>query len=170
MKGWNHIFKLDPAKNITDEEIGRLCQSGTDAIIIGGTDQITYDNVYELLTRVRRYQIPTILEISNLHSIVPSFDYYFIPMVMNSKDKKWMMDIQHKAIQQLRPFLPQVELFYEGYCILNEQSKAFSQTNSILPTEEDVLTYAYMAEHVFSFPYFYLEYSGSYGDPLLIEK
>lgn len=170
MKRWKHIFKLDPAKNISDEQIKCLCSSGTDAIMIGGTDRITYDKVYELFTRVRPYQIPIILEISTLHSIVPSFDYYFIPMVMNSREKKWMMDIQHQAIKQLKPLIHKVDIFFEGYCILNEDSKAFQKTNCVLPTEEDVLTYAYMAEHVFSFPYFYMEYSGMYGDPDLVKK
>src|SRR5690625_7900833 len=59
MKRWKHIFKLDPAKNISDENLKQLCHSGTDAIIIGGTDNVTYENVYELFTRVRRYHLPT---------------------------------------------------------------------------------------------------------------
>lgn len=170
MKQWRHIFKLDPAKIISDQQIKRLCSSKTDAIIIGGTDHITYENVYDLLTRVRTYDLPVILEVSNLSAIVPSFDYYFIPMVLNSQEKKWMMDIQHKAIKQLKPFMNHVEIYYEGYCILNEHSKAFQKTNCILPSEEDVLAYAYMAEKVFSFPFFYVEYSGTYGDLEIVKK
>lgn len=170
MKGWKHIFKLDPAKDITDEQIKLLCQSKTDAIMIGGTDQITYDGVYELFTRLRRYDLPVILEVSNREAIVPSFDYYFVPMVMNSRNKKWMMDIQHETIKQLRPIIDKVKLYYEGYCILNPDSKAFQKTNCSLPSEEDVLAYAYMAEHVFSLPYFYLEYSGKYGELDLVKR
>ena len=51
---------------------------------------------------------------------------------------------------------------------MNEDAKAFTYTNCKLPTREDVLAYAYMAEHVFHLPYFYLEYSGMYGDPDLV--
>lgn len=170
MKRWKHIFKLDPAKPITDEQIEKLCTSGTDAIVIGGTDQITYENVYELFTRVRRFPIPVILEVSTLDSIVLGFDSYFIPMVMNSREKKWMMDLHHEAIKRFKPFIHHVDLFFEGYCIINEQSKAFQKTNCVVPSEEDVLTYAYMAEHVYSLPIFYVEYSGVYGDPQLVKK
>lgn len=31
MKEWRHIFKLDPNKEISDEDLERICESGTDA-------------------------------------------------------------------------------------------------------------------------------------------
>ena len=40
---WKHMFKLDPAKSISDEDLEALCMSNTDAIIIGGTDDVTED-------------------------------------------------------------------------------------------------------------------------------
>src|SRR5699024_12734512 len=33
-----------------------------------------------------------------------------------------------------------------------------------------VIAYAYIAEHVFHLPIFYVEYSGTYGDPALVQK
>lgn len=170
MKDWNHIFKLDPAKEISDEKIERLCKSGTDAIIVGGTDNVTYDGVLYLLTQIKQYQIPCILEISTMDSITLGFDYYFIPMVMNSTEKKWMMDIQHEAIKDYKQFMDWDTIFMEGYCILNEHSKAFIKTNSKMPDDEDVTAYAYMAEHIFKLPIFYIEYSGKYGEPQLVEE
>ena len=51
--------KLDPAKSISDENLEALCMSNTDAIIIGGTDDVTEeDNVIHLMSRVRRYPLP----------------------------------------------------------------------------------------------------------------
>lgn len=170
MNEWKHIFKLDPAKEISDEEIELLCTSGTDAIIVGGTDNVTLEGVTHLLSKVEKYSIPTILEISSIEAITLGFDYYFIPMVMNSKDKKWLMDIQHKAIKQYRAFMDWDTIFMEGYCILNPDSKAFIKTDSKLPDDESVLAYAHMAEHMFKLPIFYVEYSGTYGDPQLVEK
>ena len=41
IKLWRHVFKLDPAKSITDDDLMKVCESGTDAIIIGGTDNVT---------------------------------------------------------------------------------------------------------------------------------
>src|SRR5690625_3292261 len=170
IKRWKHLFKLDPAKEISDNELHELCESGTDAIVIGGTDNITPEGVLELLYRVRQYAIPCIQEISTIESITPGFDFYFIPMVLNSTEKKWMMDIQHEAIKQYKAMINWDEVLVEGYCILNEHSKAYRKTNCILPDEDDVVSYAFMAEHIFNLPIFYLEYSGIYGNPNLVEK
>ena len=37
INGWKHVFKLDPNKDISDEHLEQVCESGTDAIIVGGT-------------------------------------------------------------------------------------------------------------------------------------
>lgn len=170
-KNWKHIFKLDPAKNISDEDLDAICESGTDAIIVGGTDNITLDGVLDLLARIRQnHTVPCILEVSEIEAISPGFDYYFIPMVLNSKEKKWMMDIHHQAIKEYRDLMEFSEIHFEGYCILNEEAKAFAHTNSFLPDAEDVKAYAYMAEQVFHLPIFYMEYSGKYGDPELVSQ
>lgn len=170
MNEWKHIFKLDPAKEISDEQLEMICESGTDAVIVGGTDDITLDGVLDLLSRIRRHTVPCILEISSMEAITPGFDYYFIPMVMNSTEKKWMMDIQHQAIKEFKDIMDWDEIFMEGYCILNEEAKAFTYTNSYLPDNDDVTAYAHTAEHVFHLPIFYMEYSGKYGDPELVNK
>jgi len=169
-KEWEHVFKLDPAKDITDEDLELICESGTDAVIVGGTDNVTFESVLDLLSRIRRYSVPCVLEVSTMDSITPGFDYYYIPMVLNSKDKKWMMDIQHKAVKQYKEMMNWDEIFLEGYCILNEESKVYQKTNCYMPNEEDVIAYAYMAERMFNLPIFYIEYSGIYGDPSLVKK
>src|SRR5690625_7165988 len=94
---WKHMFKLDPAKEISDEHLEQICESNTDAVIVGGTDHITLEGVLDLLSRIRRYMVPCILEVSTIDAITPGFDYYFIPMVLNSTEKKWMMDIHHRS-------------------------------------------------------------------------
>lgn len=171
LKQWKHIFKLDPAKEISDADLDAICESGTDAVIVGGTDNITLENVLNLLSRIRRnHSIPCILEISEQDALTPGFDYYFIPMVLNSKEKKWMMDAQHQAIKEYMDMMEYSEIYFEGYCILNEEAKVFTHTNSFLPDADDVKAYAYMAERVFHLPIFYLEYSGKYGDPKLVEE
>ena len=61
IKKWRHIFKLDPAKHISDDDLDAICMSQTDAIMIGGTDDVTEDNVIQLRSRVRRYPLPLVL-------------------------------------------------------------------------------------------------------------
>ncbi|WP_419893447.1 heptaprenylglyceryl phosphate synthase [Oceanobacillus kimchii] len=168
---WHHIFKLDPAKEISDEHLDQICESGTDAIIVGGTDNVTLDGVLDLLSRIRRsHVVPVVLEVSEEETLTPGFDYYFVPMVLNSKEKKYMMDIQHKAIKEFIDMMEFAEVYFEGYCILNEDAKAFQYTNCVMPDLDDVKAYAYMAEKVFHLPFFYVEYSGTYGDPTLVKE
>ncbi|WP_174615854.1 heptaprenylglyceryl phosphate synthase [Virgibacillus ihumii] len=167
---WNHLFKLDPAKDISDEHLDLICESGTDAVMVGGTDDVTLDGVLDLLSRIRRHTVPCILEISSMEAITPGFDYYYIPMVMNSTEKKWMMGLQHQALREYKGLMNWDETAVEGYCILNHEAKAFKKTNCTMPDEEDVLAYAEMAENFFHLPVFYMEYSGTYGDPQLVEK
>src|SRR5699024_7952960 len=69
-----------------------------------------------------------------------------------------------------QPFMAGYDLFAEGYCIMNENAKAFQKTNCRLPDDDDVVAYALMAERLFHLPIFYLEYSGTYGDPELVKS
>lgn len=167
---WKHIFKLDPAKEISEEMIDKICESGTDAIMVGGTDNVTLDGVLQLLSSIRRHTVPVILEISTMESVTPGYDYYFVPMVLNSQDKKWMMDIQHQAVVEYGDIINWDEMFAEGYCIMNDKSKVYQHANCKLPTKDEVIAYARMAEHLFRLPFFYLEYSGIYGDPALVQS
>lgn len=167
---WDHVFKLDPNKTITDEDLEKVCTSGTDAIIVGGTDGVTFENVTDLQERLEHYDIRYVLEVSDIEAIAPGFDAYFIPLVMNSRHKKWMIDVQHQAIREYADMIEWQEMLTEGYCVLNPEAKVFQKTECVIPDERDVLAYARMAEHIFRLPAFYMEYSGTYGDQTLVEK
>ena len=166
---WRHVFKLDPAKQISDEALEKICESGTDVILVGGTDGVTLDNVLDLLVRVRRYTVPIALEISNIEAVTPGYDYYFIPTVLNSDDPKWFKNLHHEAIKEYGDIMVWEELVAEGYCILNPDCKVAKQTgaNTNLSVD-DVIAYARLAENYFKLPVFYVEYSGMYGDSELV--
>ncbi|WP_110113608.1 heptaprenylglyceryl phosphate synthase [Bacillus sp. CGMCC 1.16541] len=169
IKEWKHVFKLDPNKEITDEELEQICESGTDAVIVGGSDGVTLDNVLSLLVRIRRYTVPCALEVSTIDSVTPGFDFYFIPTVLNSKSSKWIVELHHEAMKEYGEIMNWDEIFVEGYCILNKECKAASVTEANTELErDDVVAYAQMAEKMFRLPIFYLEYSGTYGDPAVV--
>ncbi|MBS4198060.1 heptaprenylglyceryl phosphate synthase [Bacillus sp. FJAT-49732] len=171
VKKWRHVFKLDPNKEISDDHLEELCESGTDAIIVGGTDDVTLDKVLNLMARIRRYTVPCVLEVSNLESITPGFDLYFIPSVLNSRDIRWFSGIHHEAVKEYGELMDWNEILIEGYCILNDNCKAAIQTNANTNIDaDDVVAYAMMAEKMFRMPIFYMEYSGTYGDPELVKK
>lgn len=171
IKEWKHIFKLDPNKEISDKDLELICESGTDAVMIGGTDGVTLDNTLYMLSRVRRYTVPCVLEVSNIEAITPGFDYYFIPTVLNSTDMNWIVGLHHQAVKEFGDIMNWDEIIVEGYCILNSDSKAAVKTGSKSNLEvDDIVAYATMAERMFHLPVFYLEYSGTYGDPAVVQK
>lgn len=170
-KEWRHIFKLDPAKEIAADALEKVCESGTDAIIIGGSDGVTLDNVIDLLMRIRRYAVPVALEVSTIDSITPGFDFYFIPSVLNSTDTKWVKDLHHKATKEFGEVMNWEEIIPEGYCILNPDCKAAELTHAErVNSIDDIIAYAQMVEHMFKFPIFYMEYSGMYGEVQTVAK
>ncbi len=170
-KTWRHVFKLDPAKKITNEHLDRICKSRTDAILIGGSDNVTIENILHLTERLQQYTLPIVLEVSTIDSVTPGFDYYFIPTVLNSDNPKWIKGLHHEAIREYGEIMDWDELIPEGYCILNADCKAAKLTDAKTDlTTKDVLAYARLAEHFFRLPIFYLEYSGMFGDIELVEK
>lgn len=170
-KEWRHIFKLDPAKEIDADALEKICESGTDAIIIGGSDGVTLDNVIDLLMRIRRYAVPVALEVSTIESVTPGFDFYFIPSVLNSTETKWVKDLHHEATKEYGEVMNWDEIIPEGYCILNSDCKAAKLTNAKpVETSEEIIAYAQMVEHMFKFPIFYMEYSGKYGDIEMVKR
>jgi putative glycerol-1-phosphate prenyltransferase len=168
---WRHVFKLDPNKEISDEQLERICESGTDAVMVGGTDGVTLEKVLDLMARIRRYTVPCVLEVSSIEIVTPGFDLYFIPTILNSNDTKWITGLHHQAVKEFGEIMDWEEIVMEGYCILNEECKAAKLTsaNATASTEE-VKAYAMMAEKMFHLPIFYLEYSGTYGDVKVVSE
>lgn len=171
IKEWQHIFKLDPAKDISDADLESICESNTDAIIIGGTDNVTEDNVIHLMSRVRRYPLPLVLEISNIESVMPGFDFYFVPTVLNSNDVTYHNGILHEALKTYGHMIDFNEMVFEGYVVLNSDSKVARKTQATTDlTIEDVEAYAQMINNMYKLPIMYLEYSGQYGDVEIVRS
>lgn len=168
---WRHVFKLDPNKDISDEALEAVCESGTDGLIIGGTDGVTLDNTLQLLVRIRRFTVSCALEVSDIDVITPGFDYFFIPSVMNSTKVEWITGYHHAAIKEFGAIMNWNEIAVEGYCVLNKEAKVAELTEAKTELSvDDVVAYARMAERLYHFPIFYLEYSGVYGDPKVVKE
>ncbi|OIK16440.1 geranylgeranylglyceryl/heptaprenylglyceryl phosphate synthase [Bacillus sp. MUM 116] len=166
---WRHVFKLDPNKQISDEHLEAICESGTDAIIVGGTDGVTLENVLDLMARIRKFSVPCVLEVSGIETVTPGFDLYFIPTILNSQKSKWITGLHHQAVKEFGDLMNWEEIVMEGYCIMNAECKAAQLTKADTAiSDEDVRAYAMMAEKMFHLPIFYLEFSGQYGQPNLV--
>lgn len=168
---WKHVFKLDPDKHITDEALQRICLSGTDAVVVGGSTGVTYDNTVDLLARIRRYELPCALETSAEEAIVPGFDLYLIPVVMNTDQGEWITGRHHRAVREFGPMADWDSIAAEGYVILNQHSAVARLTGAApLASAKDLIAYARMADKLFRLPIFYVEYSGRFGDMEWVRK
>lgn len=168
---WNHIFKLDPDKDIPEELLERVCLSGTHAIIVGGSSGVTFDNTVDLLSRIRRYEVPCALEISDMEAIVPGFDYFFIPMVLNAGDPQWIVGRHQQALREYGAVIDWSQVVTEGYVILNGESTAAQVTSANTELDmRDVEAYARLSDRMLRCPIFYMEYSGTFGDMAFVSR
>jgi putative glycerol-1-phosphate prenyltransferase len=162
---WRHVFKLDPDRYISDEDLDQLCLSGTDAIIVGGSTGVTFENTVDLLSRIRKYELSCVLEVSAADAIVPGFDLYLIPMVLNTDNAQWVTGNHQRAIREYGATLPWDRVVVEGYVILNEHSTAAQITEAIaVHDEKDFVAYVRMADRLLCLPILYIEYSGIFGN------
>jgi putative glycerol-1-phosphate prenyltransferase len=168
-RGWRHTFKLDPDKPIDDEALEALCESGTDAVLVGGTYGVTYDNTLELMSRIRRYAVPVVLEISSLEAVVPGFDAYFVPLVLNAGDPDWLFAPHVAGLRDYGSYIHWEEIFAEGYLIGNPDASVARLTKAKpIADAEEAKAYARVAAKLCRLPIVYVEYSGTYGDPEIV--
>lgn len=167
---WRHVFKLDPNRALSDLALQMISASGTDAIIIGGTDGISFQNTWELLQRVRQYSLPCVQEISTASAVVPGFDGYLIPSVFNTDHVRWIHGAHHEAVKMYGEMIPWELVCLQGYVILNPDAKVGRLTRCQAHLEPaDLTAYARMAEHLYHLPIFYVEYSGKFGDVEMVK-
>ncbi|WNQ11645.1 heptaprenylglyceryl phosphate synthase [Paenibacillus aurantius] len=165
ISAWKHVFKLDPDRSLDESALERLCLSGTDAIMVGGSSGVTYDNTVDLMSRIRRFEVACVQEISTDEAVVPGFDLYFIPSVLNTEQGRWITGRHHQALKDYGALLDWSRVVPEGYVILNPDSTAARLTGAQeLEEPEDLKAYARLADKLFRLPVFYVEYSGAFGN------
>jgi putative glycerol-1-phosphate prenyltransferase len=168
---WKHVFKLDPEREISDEALEKICLSATDAVMVGGSTGVTFDNTLDLLSRIRRYAVPCVLEVSAREGIMPGFDFYFIPVVLNTHKAEWLIGRHYRTLRELGTKLPWEAVAAEGYIILNGQSTVAQMTGADADLDaRGVIAYAALAENLFSLPIVYIECSGVFGDMDLVRN
>jgi putative glycerol-1-phosphate prenyltransferase len=156
---------------IDDQSLERICLSGTDGIMVGGSSGVTYDNTSQLLQRIRRYPVSCILELSSPQMIVPGFDGYVIPMVLNTANPDWFIGHHQKAIRDYSTILQWDNVLAEGYIILNANSTVAQVTEAETELDlDDVIAYALLADRLLHLPIVYVEYSGTFGNMDLVRR
>lgn len=167
-ESWEHITKIDPDKEITQDVVDKIVKSGTDALMISGTQGVTPKKLKRILKMVDKHDIPKILEPSNPSNVVyDNFDSIYVPSVINSQDPQWIFG-HHK--DWAKHFDPKWgEITKEAYIVLNPDSAVGKVTKACTDlSKEEVAAYAEAAEKYFDFPVIYIEYSGTFGDPEVV--
>jgi phosphoglycerol geranylgeranyltransferase len=145
-------------------------ESGTDAVMISGTQNITSRNVSALIASLSKYEIPKILEPATPEAVIDAgVDYIFVPMVLNAGDQQWLVGKHKDWI--LNHEVDWRKVVPEAYIVLNPNSAVaqLTRANTRLSPAE-VCAYAKYAERFLKLPIVYLEYSGAYGDPEVVRQ
>ncbi len=168
LRNWRHITKLDPDKPISESDLETIVSSGTDAIMVSGTQNITEENTSMLISRLRGYELPKILEPVIPEAITyDGVDYVFVPLVLNALDSQWIVGRHVDWIKNHAIIWDKV--VPEAYIVLNPESAVAKLTGAKTDLSiDDVIAYALYAERYLHLPIVYIEYSGMYGDPELL--
>lgn len=164
---WDHILKIDPDKTLVEGETYEdVAATGTDAIEVGGTLDVTNEKMKRVIDACAKYDVPLYQEPSDPTVVVDdeAVDGFLVPVVMNAGDIAWMTGFHKEWVK-----VDDVDwgrTTTEAYIILNPESSAAQLTEANCDLDaEDVAAYAEVAEQMFGQEIVYVEYSGTLGDP-----
>ena len=81
-KDWVHVTKLDPDKQLKPGDIDAIAASGTDALMLSGTLNVTQENLAMLQKQVKAYDLPLVMEPAGPEAVLmQGIDYVFVPSV-----------------------------------------------------------------------------------------
>ncbi|USZ69159.1 putative phosphoglycerol geranylgeranyltransferase [Halorussus salilacus] len=167
---WDHIVKLDPDKTLVEgETFEDVCETGTDALEIGGTTGMTEEKMERVIAACGKYDVPIYQEPSNPAVVVEreELDGYLVPTVLNAGDVFWVTGA-HAEWARIDD-IDWSRTYSEGYIVLNPDSSVAEYTDADCGlSPEEVGAYAEVAEHQFGQPIVYVEYSGTFGDPEIV--
>ena len=170
-KDWVHVTKLDPDKQLKPGDIEAIAASGTDALMLSGTLNVTKENLAALQKQLKAYDLPLVMEPAGPEAVLlQGIDYVFVPSVLNSMDVQWIVGKHRLWVQQQSGKIPWEYVVPEAYIVLNPNSSVGKVTKSVCDLKaEEVAAYVAVADHYFHFPIVYLEYSGTFGDPIVVK-
>ncbi|MDO5845694.1 MAG: phosphoglycerol geranylgeranyltransferase [Methanocorpusculum sp.] len=167
-RDWRHVTKLDPDKLLPAGAAEELAASGTDALMLSGTLDVTPEKLAALYDEVRDAGIPLVVEPANPSGArFDGFEHVFVPAVLNAGHPMFLSGMHKEWVK--RYAIEWEKVVPEGYIVLNPTSSVGKLTHADCAlSPSDAAGYAVVAERFFSMPVVYVEYSGMYGDPAVV--
>lgn len=171
-KHWRLVAKLDPDKITGGETLCAINHPGFDAVVVGGTQGITFNKTVRLIEKIRLsgYVGPLVQEISHPEVVVPGVDAHFIPLVLNAGHKQWFCDYHFEALKKYGGLINWETVLTEGYLVCNPGSAVGKLTGTGVVQAADAVAYTLLAEGIYNLPLLYIEYSGVLGDVSLVRE
>ena len=170
-KTWTHVTKLDPDKRLPGGAIEEIATSGTDALMLSGTQNVTRDNLLELLDQVSPYGLPVVVEPASPDCAIfdGGIDHLFVPSVLNTNDVRWIVGKHYTWLLNNGDGINWDMVVPEAYIVLNPDSAVGRVTGADCNLSAmEVAAFAQVADRYFRFLIVYIEYSGRYGDPQIV--
>ena len=167
-KTWAHVTKLDPDKRLPPGALDGIATSGTDALMLSGTLNVTQENLRELLDLVSAYGLPLVVEPASPDcAIFEGGRPPLCPSVMNTSDARWIIGkhyawLRNGGASAGISWCPGLHRPQPGL-----RRRAGDRGGPHL-AKEDVAAFVGVADRYFRFPIVYIEYSGTYGDPDIV--
>ena len=170
-KNWRHITKLDPDKEMPKESVADIVTSGTDALMLSGTLNVTKENLTQLREQVKEYDVPMVVEPADPSgAIFEGVSGLFVPSVLNTPDPTWFIG-KHSYWVKKDKNIKWDMVVPEAYIVLNPNSSVGRVTHAVCDLKtEDVSAIAAVADRYYNFPVVYIEYSGTYGNPEIVKS
>lgn len=164
-KEWRHITKLDPDKVLGDGAIAEIAASGTDVLMLSGTLDVTPEKLADLYDQVRDSGLSVVVEPADpTGARFEGMDWVFVPAVFNAVHPMFVTGLHKEWVQHFP--IAWDKVIGEAYVVLNPASSVGKLTHAKCDlTPEEVAAYAVVAEKYYRMPIFYIEYSGTYGNP-----
>jgi phosphoglycerol geranylgeranyltransferase len=168
-KNWVHVTKLDPDKKLDAKAVEEVATSGTDALMLSGTLNVTAENMTTLKRQVASYGLPLVVEPSGPEVVIfEGIEYLYVPSVLNTTDVRWIVGKHMQWVKTQK--IEWDKVVPEAYIVLNPDSSVGKVTKSICDlTPVDVAAYTAVADRYLKFPIVYIEYSGIYGNPAVVK-
>ncbi|MEM3786845.1 MAG: heptaprenylglyceryl phosphate synthase, partial [Nitrososphaeria archaeon] len=116
-----------------------------------------------------------LLEPSKSEAVDFTFDYFFVPLILNTQEKWWSGGAHISWINSMKNIfgdfkkIPWEKIVIEAYIVLNPECAVAKLTKSITDlTLEQIVSHAIFADRIMHAPIVYIEYSGRFGDPNVV--